>query len=186
MQKESNMNTLREKYKTEVIPAMQEHFKFENVNQIPKLQKVVVNTSIAEGAQDAKIFTKVAKEIAEITCQAPVITKAKKAISNFKLRAGMPIGCKVTLRGEMMYEFVNRLFNIALPRVRDFKGVSPKGFDGKGNYTLGLTEQIIFPEINPDKIERTYGMNITFVTSAKNNDEGCQLLKLMGMPFRKQ
>lgn len=179
------MKRYKEKYINECVPALRDQFGYKNTNEIPKLEKIVINTSIKEGAQDPKILDSAAKDVAAITGQKPVITKARKAIANFKLREGMPIGCRVTLRSERMYEFLNRLINVALPRVRDFKGVSPKGFDGKGNYTLGLTEQIIFPEINFDKVERVFGMNITFVTTAKNNEEGYALLEKMGVPFRK-
>jgi large subunit ribosomal protein L5 len=179
------MKKFKDRYQEECVPALKEKYGYKNVNQIPKLEKIVINTSIKEAAQDPKIMDSAAKDLATITGQKPVITKARKAIANFKLRAGMPIGCRVTLRREKMYEFMNRLVNVALPRVRDFKGVSPKGFDGKGNYTLGLTEQIIFPEINFDKVERVFGMNITFVTTAKTNEEGYTLLEKMGVPFRK-
>lgn len=179
------MKSYKERYTNECVPALKEKFAYKNVNQLPKLMKVVVNTSIKEGAQDPKIIHAAAKELTAITGQKVLITKARKAIANFKLREGMPIGCKVTLRSQQMYEFVNKLVNVALPRVRDFKGVSRKGFDGKGNYTMGLTEQVIFPEIDYDKVERVFGMNITFVTTAKTNDEGCFLLGKMGVPFSK-
>lgn len=178
------MSVMKQKYLKEVVPALTEKFGYKNANQVPRLQKIVVNTSIKEGVQDSKIFDAAARDMAAFTGQKPVITRAKKAISNFKLRAGVPVGCKVTLRGETMYEFMSRFVNIALPRVRDFKGVPLKGFDSRGNYTLGLTEQVIFPEINPDKVERTFGMNITFVTSARTNDEGRALLQNLGMPFK--
>lgn len=174
----------KEKYEKECVPALRQKYNYKNVNEVPKLTKIVINTSIKEGAQDPKVFDSVVKDIAAIAGQKPVITRAKKAIANFKLRAGLPIGCMVSLRGARMYEFLNRLSNVALPRVRDFKGVSRKGFDGKGNYTLGLTEQTIFPEINYDKIVRVFGMNVTFVTTAKTNEEGLDLLKNMGIPFR--
>lgn len=179
------MKTYLKKYNEECVPALKQKFGYKNANQVPKLEKIVLNTSIKEGASDAKVLESAAKDIAAITCQKPVITKARKAIANFKLRAGLPIGCKVTLRGERMYEFMNRFVNVALPRVRDFKGVPPKGFDGKGNYTMGLTEQTIFPELNLDKVERVFGMNVTFVTTAKSNEEGYALLEGMGLPFRK-
>ena len=152
--------------------------------QVPRLEKIVVNTSMKEALQDVKILQTAADEIASITGQRPVITKAKKSISNFKLRQGQSIGARVTLRGAYMYEFVSRLVNVALPRVRDFKGVSNKSFDGRGNYTLGLTEQTIFPEIDFDKVHKINGMNITFVTTAKTDEEAKELLTLMGMPFR--
>lgn len=171
-------------YVEKCIPALKELFKYANVMQVPKLTKIVVNTSMADALTDVKLLETAAKEIADITGQRPVLTKARKSIANFKLREGNTIGARVTLRGKLMYEFLSRLVNIALPRVRDFKGVSPKSFDGRGNYTLGLTEQIIFPEINFDKVSKVYGMNITFVTTAKTDEEGRALLKNMGMPFR--
>jgi len=174
-----------ERYKKEWAPALKEQCGFKNVNQVPELKKIVVNTSLKEGAVDKKILDAAAKDIAAIVGQKPLITRARKAIANFKLREGMPIGCRVTLRRKNMYEFFYRLVNVGLPRVRDFKGVSEKGFDGRGNYTMGLTEQIIFPEINYDKVERVFGMNITFVTSARTNEEGRALLEKMGVPFRK-
>ena len=150
------------RYIKECVPRLQEEFKYKNVMQVPKLMKIIVNTSMADALTDVKILETAAKEMASITCQRPVLTKARKSIANFKLREGNTIGARVTLRGKLMYEFMNRLVNIALPRVRDFKGVSPKSFDGRGNFTLGLTEQIIFPEINFDKVSKVYGMNITF------------------------
>ena len=176
----------KQRYQDTAVPFLQEKYTYKNVNQMPRFTKVVVNTSMKEAVQDAKLIKSAVGDMATITGQSPVVTKAKKAIANFKLRAGVPIGCMVTLRGSKMYEFMNRLFNVALPRVRDFKGVSDKGFDGRGNYTLGLTEQIIFPEINYDKVEKVFGMNITFVTTAKTNNEGRDLLEQMGMPFRKK
>jgi large subunit ribosomal protein L5 len=176
---------MEKKYFSECVPALKTKFNYKNIMQVPRLQKIIVNTSIKEALQDVKILQAAAEEIAAITGLRPVITKAKKSIANFKLREGQSIGARVTLRGKYMYEFVNRLFNVAMPRVRDFKGVSPKSFDGRGNYTLGITEQTIFPEINFDKVSRTNGMNITFVTSAKTDDESRELLALMGMPFRR-
>jgi len=172
------------KYREECIPLLMEQFKYKNVMECPRLEKIVVNTCLKEATQDKKVLEKAAEELSQITGQRPLFTRAKKSISNFKLREGQPIGCCLTLRQKMMYEFFNRLVNIALPRVRDFKGVSPRAFDGRGNYTLGLTEQIIFPEIQYDKVERPMGMNITFVTTARTNEEGKALLKGMGMPFR--
>jgi len=174
----------QEHYSKEVIPQLMKEFGYKNAMQIPKLLKIVVNTSISEATQNAKALDVAAAEIAAITGQKPVITRAKKSIASFKLRQGQPIGACVTLRRKVMFEFFNRLVNIALPRVRDFKGVSPKAFDGRGNYTLGLTEQIIFPEINYDKVDKIRGMNITFCTSATNDNEARALLKAMGMPFR--
>lgn len=172
------------RYKSECIPALMKEFGYQNVMQVPRLRKIVVNTSVKEALQDVKVLQNAAEEIGVITGQRPCITKAKKSIANFKLRKGQSIGACVTLRGKSMYDFMNKLVNVALPRVRDFKGVSNKAFDGRGNYTLGITEQAIFPEINVDKVQRTNGMNLTFVTSATNDEEGRSLLKLMGMPFR--
>lgn len=172
------------KYLKECVPALREQFKYANAMQVPRLQKIVINTCLKDALSDVKILQTAADEIAAITGQRPVLTKARKSIANFKLRAGNAIGARATLRGKLMYEFFNRLVNIALPRVRDFKGISPKAFDGRGNYTLGLTEQIIFPEINFDKVSKIYGMNITFVTSATTDEECRALLALMGIPFR--
>lgn len=177
-------STLEAKYKKEIVPALMKEFSFGNVMQVPRLLKIVLNMSLAEALQNQKVLDSAASEIMAITGQKPVITKAKKSIASFKLREGQKLGVMVTLRRDKMYEFMNRLCNIALPRVRDFKGVSGRAFDGNGNYTMGLTEQIIFPEINYDKIDKIRGMNITFVTTAKNDAEGKALLKLMGMPFR--
>jgi large subunit ribosomal protein L5 len=174
----------QEKYQTEVIPAMMKEFNYSNIMRVPKVTKVVVNMSLGEALQNAKVLDFATDELMAITGQRPMVTKAKKSIAAFKLRQGQKIGLMVTLRRERMYEFLNRLFNIALPRVRDFKGVSGRGFDGMGNYTLGITEQIIFPEINYDKIDKIRGMNVTIVTTAKTNAEGKSLLKYMGMPFR--
>lgn len=154
-----------------------------NPMRIPRLVKVVVSSCVKEATQDSKVIDKVAEELAAITCQKPLITKAKKSIATFKLREGMSIGCKVTLRRKMMYEFLNRFINVTLPRMRDFHGIAPRGFDGRGNYTLGVQEQIIFPEINFDKIDKVRGMNVTFVTTAKTDDEAKALLKAVGMPF---
>ena len=173
-----------EKYFNECIPFLQKEFGYNNLLQVPRLVKIVVNTSLKEALQDAKVLDAAVNDLAAITGQRPVVTKAKKSISNFKLRAGQPIGACVTLRRKRMYEFFNRLVNASLPRVRDFKGVDSKAFDGRGNYTLGLTEQIIFPEINPDKTPKVFGMNITFVTNARDDKEGKALLKFMGMPFK--
>lgn len=173
-----------QRYTKECVSALMEQFKYENIMQVPKLKKIVINTSLKDALTDVKVLEAAAQELGDIAGQRPVLTKARKSIANFKIRAGNKIGTCVTLRGKRMYEFLSRLVNIALPRVRDFKGVSPKAFDGRGNYTLGLTEQTIFPEINFDKVSKVYGMNITFVTSAKTDEEGKALLKLMGMPFR--
>lgn len=171
-------------YKNEVFQKLKSDFDYPNVMQVPRLTKIVVNTCLSEATQNAKMLDSAAQELAQITGQKPVITKAKKSIASFKLRQGQSIGACVTLRRKKMYEFFNRLVNIALPRVRDFKGVSPKAFDGRGNYTFGLTEQIIFPEINYDKVEKIRGMNITICTTAKNDEEAKALLKYLGMPFR--
>lgn len=176
---------LQEKYEQEVVPVLQQERGVKNRYAIPRLVKIVVNSGLKQAVEDKKVVDAAVQEIAAITGQRPVITRAKKAISNFKLREGMPIGCCVTLRRDRMYDFLQRLIAVALPRVRDFKGVSTKGFDQHGNYTMGLTEQGIFPEINLDKSQYTYGMNITLVTTARTNAEGKRLLELLGMPFRK-
>lgn len=178
------MARLKELYNKEILPQLMKDFGFRNVMQAPKLEKIVINMGLGEAIQNVKILDSAVVEMAAIAGQKPVITKAKKSIASFKLRQGMPIGCVVTLRREKMYEFLDRLVNVSLPRVRDFKGVSGKGFDGMGNYSLGVKEQLIFPEINYDKVDKIKGMNITIVTSAKNDEEGKALLKLMGMPFR--
>lgn len=175
---------LLEYYKSEVKQQMMEQFNYKNEMQVPKLLKVVVNMGVGEAIQNIKMLDSSMDEIALITGQRPIVTKARLSISNFKLRKGMPIGAKVTLRGDRMYFFIDKLFNVALPRVRDFKGVLPRGFDGRGNYTLGIREQIVFPEINYDKIEKIKGMNVTFVTSSKTDEEALALLKMLGMPFR--
>lgn len=171
-------------YKKEVVPALMRRFKYKNIMEVPKIEKIVVNIGMGEAIQNIKALDSASNDIMAITGQKPVITKAKKSIASFKLRAGMPIGVMVTLRGARMYEFLHKLVTIVLPRVRDFKGVSPKSFDGRGNYTLGLREQIIFPEIDYDKIDKIRGMNITITTTAKTDEEGYELIKLMGMPFR--
>lgn len=181
---QAGLSAYQKKYREEVRPALMKQFGYTNAMQCPKLEKIVINTSLKEATQDPKILDKAALELTQIAGQKAVITLAKKSISNFKLRQGQPIGCCLTLRRKRMYEFLNRLVNITLPRVRDFKGVSQKSFDGRGNYTMGLTEQIIFPEIQYEKVDRPIGMNITFVTTAKTNDEGKALLKEMGMPFK--
>lgn len=177
-------STFEEKYLNECVPYLQKEFGYKNMLEIPKLKMIVINTSLKEALQDAKVLDAAVNDMAAIAGQRPVITRAKKSISNFKLRAGQAIGARVTLRRKRMFEFMNRLVNVALPRVRDFKGVDAKSFDGMGNYTLGLTEQIIFPEINPDKTSKVFGMNISFVTTAKTDKEGKALLKFMGMPFK--
>lgn len=177
---------LKSLYEAELKKKMMEKFKYENVHQIPKLEKIIVNSITREAVSNGKIVDAVVEEVATITGQKPVVARAKKSIASFKLREGQAIGAFVTLRGERMYEFLDRLINFSLPRVKDFRGLSPKGFDGKGNYTVGLKEQIIFPEINYDKIDKVRGMGISFVTTAENNEEGRELLKLFGMPFREK
>lgn len=173
-------------YKSDIIGKLKKDFKLKNELAVPKLTKVVVNVGVGEAVTDRKILDDIAGNVAAITGQRPVITRARKSISNFKLRGGMPIGCKVTLRGKIMYEFLDRLINLALPRTRDFQGVSDKGFDGRGNYTLGITEHSIFPEIDTDNLERIHGMDVSFVTTAINDEQAYQLLKHFGMPFVKR
>ena len=177
------MPRLKERYNEEIRPALKERFAYKNVMQIPKLDKIVVNMGLGEATQNPKALDAAVGDMTLITGQKPVVTKAKKSIAAFKLREGMSIGCKVTLRGDRMYEFADKLISIALPRVRDFKGVSAKAFDGRGNYTLGLKEQLLFPEIEYDKIDRLRGLEVCFVTSAQTDEECKELLKLMGMPF---
>lgn len=179
------MGTLKEMYKNECVPALEKEFGYKNVMQIPRLKKVVINMGLGEAVQNPKIIEGASEELTKIAGQRAVVRKAKKSIATFKLRAGMPIGCSVTLRGERMYGFLSKLINIALPRVRDFRGLSPKGFDGLGNYSMGIKEQIIFPEIDYDKIDKIKGLNISIVTSAQTDDEGRALLRLLGFPFRK-
>lgn len=178
------MARLRELYHKELVPRLMKDFNYKSVMQVPKLEKIVINMGLGEAIQNVKILDSAVVELAAIAGQKAVITKAKKSIASFKLRQGMPIGCMVTLRRERMYEFLDRLVNVAIPRIRDFKGISGKAFDGAGNYSLGIKEQLIFPEINYDKIDKIKGMNITIVTSAQNDEEGKALLKLLGMPFR--
>ena len=178
------MARLKEYYKQKVVPALQREFQYKNIMQVPTLQKIVINMGVGEAINDIKILDSAVNELAMITGQRPVVTKAKKSIAGFKLRAGMSIGCMVTLRKNLMFEFFDRLVNVALPRVRDFKGLSSKSFDGRGNYTLGIREHIIFPEINYDKIDKVKGMNITIVTTANSDEEGKALLQHLGMPFR--
>ena len=175
---------LKAKYQKEVIPALQKEFGYKNVMAVPKIQKVVVNMGLGEATANAKIIDTGADELARITGQKPVTRRAKKSIAAFKVRKGMPVGTMVTLRGERMWEFLDRLMTIALPRVRDFKGVSPRGFDGRGNYTLGLRDQLLFPEIDYMKVDKARGMNVSVVTTAKTDEEARKLLQLMGMPFR--
>ena len=178
------MAKLKEIYQEKVVPALMKRFNYRNKMEVPKLEKIVINMGLGEAIQNIKILDSAVQELSQITGQKPVITKAKKSIAQFKLRTGMPIGCMVTLRKERMYEFFNRLVNVALPRVRDFKGLSGKSFDGRGNYALGIREQLIFPEIHYDKIDKVKGMNIVIVTTAKTDEEGKELLRLLGMPFR--
>ena len=179
------MARLKDKYRQEVAPALKEHFGYKNVMEIPRLEKVVINMGLGEAKDNAKIIESAVEEIALISGQRPVVTKARKSIANFKVRQGMPVGAKVTLRGDNMYVFADKFFNIALPRVRDFKGVSKNSFDGRGNYSMGIKEQLIFPEINYDKVETIKGMNIVFTTTAKTDEEAAALLELLGMPFEK-
>lgn len=179
------MARLKEKYKKEVVPALMKKFGYKNVMQVPKLEKIVVNVGVGEAIQNAKLLDSAVSDLSRITGQKPAIKRAKKAISNFKLKARMPIACMVTLRKDRMYEFFDRLVNVAIPRIRDFRGTSPKSFDGRGNYNLGLEEQIIFPEIEYDKVEKVRGMSITVCTTAKTDEEAFEFLKGMGMPFRK-
>ncbi len=176
---------LRERYKGEVLPALQREFEYKNVMQVPQLHKVVVNIGMGEAIRDSKTLDAAVRDVATITGQHAVVQKAKKSIAGFRLREGMPIGVSVTLRGERMYEFLDRFINIALPRVRDFRGVPDKGFDGRGNYTIGLREQLIFPEIDYDRIDRVRGMEVTMVTSARSDPEARRLLELLGMPFQR-
>ena len=174
---------LKVKYENEVIAALEKRFNYTSVMAVPRIEKIVVNMGMGEAVADAKVLDKAVEELSAITGQKPMITKARKSIAGFKLRAGMPIGCMVTLRKDRMYEFLERLMNVALPRVRDFKGVPSKAFDGRGNYTLGVREQIIFPEIDYDKVDKLRGLNVAIVTTARNDEEGYHLLKELGMPF---
>jgi len=178
------MTRLRERYSKEVVPALKKEFGYTNVMAIPKIEKIVVNMGLGEATANAKIVDIGADEVARVTGQKPVVRRAKKSIAQFKVRQGMPIGTMVTLRGDRMWEFLDRLVSIALPRVRDFRGVSPKGFDGRGNYTLGLKDQLLFPEIDYMKVDKARGMNISVVTTAKTDEESRKLLQLLGMPFR--
>ncbi len=179
------MNRLQEKYKAAIVPALMEKFNYSSVMEAPKISKVVINIGVGDAVANPKVLDDAVAELTLITGQKPLVTRAKKSIASFKLREGMPIGCKVTLRGERMFEFFDKLVTIALPRVRDFRGVNPKGFDGRGNYTLGVKEQLIFPEINYDKVSKIRGMDIVIVTTANTDQEALELLKQFGMPFRK-
>jgi len=179
------VNRLREFYEKEIIDAMTKKFSYKNVMAVPKLEKIVINMGVGEAKDNAKVLDGAVKDLTIISGQKPLVTKAKKSVAAFKLRQGMSIGCKVTLRGDRMYEFADRLINIALPRVRDFRGVKANSFDGRGNYTMGIKEQLIFPEIEYDKVDKIRGMDIVFVTSAQTDEEGRELLRLFGMPFEK-
>lgn len=179
------MNRLKEKYLNEIIPALHAKFQYSSVMEAPKISKITLNIGVGDAVLNPKVLDDAVNELTQISGQKPVVTKAKKSIASFKLRQGMAIGCKVTLRGDRMYDFFDKLITIALPRVRDFRGVNPKGFDGRGNYTLGIKEQLIFPEINYDKVNKIRGMDIVIVTTAKTDQEAFELLKLFGVPFRK-
>ncbi len=179
------MSRYKDLYKNEIVAAMKNKFGYENIMQVPKLEKIVVNIGVGEAKENAKVLDAACADLEKITGQKPIITKAKKSIANFKLREGMPIGCKVTLRGERMYDFADRLINLSLPRVRDFRGINPNSFDGRGNYAVGIKEQLIFPEIEYDKIDKVRGMDIIFVTTANTDEEARELLSLFGMPFAK-
>lgn len=179
------MPVLKDKYQAEVAPALMKKFEYKSVMQIPKLDKIVINVGAGEAKDNAKVIDSISGDLAMITGQKPIVCRAKKSVANFKLREGMPIGVKVTLRGEKMWEFMDRLFNVALPRVRDFRGINPNSFDGRGNYSMGIKEQLIFPEIEYDKIDKVRGMDVCFVTTANTDEEGRELLKLMGAPFEK-
>jgi large subunit ribosomal protein L5 len=181
---ESGIPRLKQRYRDEIVPALQQEFSIQNVMQIPNLVKIVVNMGVGEAARDSKLMDGAVRDLATITGQKPVVTKARKSIAQFKLRAGMPIGAHVTLRGDRMWEFADRMLTLALPRIRDFRGLSPKQFDGRGNYTFGLNEQVMFHEINQDRIDRVRGMDITVVTSATNDEQGRALLRRLGFPFK--
>ena len=180
------MNALKEQYEKEVVPALTKKFEYTSSMQVPKLDKVVINIGLGDTRENPKALESAMKELAQITGQKPIVTKAKKSIAAFKIREGQDLGCKVTLRRDKMYDFVYKLFNVALPRVRDFRGVSPDSFDGRGNYSLGLKEQLIFPEIEYDKVDKLRGMDVIFVTTAKSDEEARELLRLLGMPFKTQ
>lgn len=179
-------HVLKDYYDKEVVPALKKNLNLENINEVPKIKKVVINVGVGEALDNAKALDAVVGDISTITGQKPVVTKARKSIANFKLREGRAIGVRVTLRGERMWSFMDRLMNVALPRVRDFRGISPNSFDGRGNYTLGLREQLVFPEIDYDKIDKLRGLEVSIVTTARTDEEGRQLLQLMGMPFKKE
>lgn len=177
------MSRLQDTYKNEIVDAMMKKFEYKNIMEVPKLAKIVINMGVGEAKENAKVLDAAVSDLETITGQKAVLTRAKNSVANFKIREGMPIGCKVTLRGERMYEFADRLINLALPRVRDFRGVNPNAFDGRGNYALGIKEQLIFPEIEYDKVDKVRGLEVVFSTTAKTDEEGRELLKLLGMPF---
>ena len=179
------MSRLKDLYKDEIVDAMIKKFGYKNIMEVPKLDKIVINMGVGEAKENAKVLDSAVKDLETITGQKVVLTRAKNSVANFKIREGMPIGCKTTLRGEKMYEFIDRFFNLALPRVRDFRGINPNSFDGRGNYNMGIKEQLIFPEIDYDKIDKVRGMDICFVTTANNDEEARELLSLMGAPFAK-
>ena len=179
------MSRYKDFYKDTIVDALIKKFGYKNINEVPKLEKIVINMGVGEAKENAKVLDSAVSDLEKITGQKPIITKAKKSVANFKIREGMPIGCKVTLRGEKMYEFADRLINLALPRVRDFRGVNPNGFDGRGNYSMGIKEQLIFPEIEYDKVDKVRGMDICFVTTANTDEEARYLLTLFNMPFSK-
>ena len=179
------MSVLAQEYKEEILPQLMEKFDYNNVMEAPKLEKIVVNVGLGDAKEDTKLLDTVVDEIARITGQSPTVTRAKKSIANFKIREGMPVGVKVTLRGEQMFEFLYKLINVSMPRIRDFRGVSPKSFDGRGNYSLGISEHTVFPEINIDDVDNVHGMEITIVTSAETDEEAFEMLSLMGMPYKK-
>jgi large subunit ribosomal protein L5 len=179
------MSVLANEYKEEILPQLMEKFNYNNVMEAPKLDKIVINVGLGDAKEDTKLLDTVVDEIARITGQSPTVTRAKKSIANFKIREGMPVGIKVTLRGDQMFEFLYKLINITMPRIRDFRGVSPKSFDGRGNYSLGLSEHTVFPEINIDDVDHVHGMEITIVTSSETDEEAFELLSLMGMPYKK-
>ncbi|TDO84850.1 LSU ribosomal protein L5P [Halanaerobium saccharolyticum] len=179
------MSVLANEYREEILPQLMEKFDYNNVMEAPKLEKIVINVGLGDAKEDTKLLDTVVDEIARITGQSPTVTRAKKSIANFKIREGMPVGVKVTLRGEQMFEFLYKLINVSMPRIRDFRGVSPKSFDGRGNYSLGISEHTVFPEINIDDVDNVHGMEITIVTSAETDEEAFELLSIMGMPFKK-
>lgn len=178
------MSRLKERYDNEVVPSLLERFGYQNVHQVPRLEKIIINMGVGDAVADRKALDAAVEDLAIISGQKPAITRARKSVANFKIREGMPIGCKVTLRGQRMYDFLDKLISVVLPRIRDFRGTSPRSFDGRGNYTLGLKEQLIFPEINYDDVSQVRGMDVSIVTTAMNDEEGYELLKAMGMPFR--